>query len=113
MNESDRAHLSRMRSKVEAMLRGSGASPPEGVEDEHVDLRAIDRMLDALASAWGFELAPELLSPPGMSWEPWRQELHEHLSEGRKLQAVKLYREEVGVGLRESLEAIEEILANM
>jgi ribosomal protein L7/L12 len=41
--------------------------------------------------------------------EEWKQEIRALLGEGQKIQAIKLYREHTGVGLKEAKEAVEAI----
>jgi ribosomal protein L7/L12 len=43
------------------------------------------------------------------AFEDWKQEIRALLGEGQKIQAIKLYRERTGVGLRQAKEAVEAI----
>jgi ribosomal protein L7/L12 len=43
------------------------------------------------------------------AFEDWKQEIRALLSEGQKIQAIKLYRERTGVGLKKAKDAVEAI----
>ena len=43
------------------------------------------------------------------AFEDWKQEIRALLGEGQKIQAIKVYRERTGVGLRQAKEAVEAI----
>ena len=45
-------------------------------------------------------------TPAGASYE---EQLHHHIDQGRKIHAIKLYREHHGVGLKEAKEAVDRI----
>ncbi len=111
MNVDEERHLTRMRKKAEVILEAVGGELPFGLgERDHV---ALDRVLDALAVALGIELSDKLGARPHLEWESWRSEVMEYLKQGKKLYAVKCYREALGCSLKESLEAIEEFERNM
>ena len=111
MNADEERHFARMRKKAEVMLEAVGGEVPFGLgERDHV---ALDRLLDALAGALGIELADGLCARPHLEWESWRSEVMEYLSQGKKIHAVKRYREEMGCSLRDAVAAIEEFERNM
>jgi ribosomal protein L7/L12 len=45
--------------------------------------------------------------------ESQRQEIESHLFAGRKIQAIKIYREATGLGLKEAKDAVEAIEAEL
>ncbi|WP_442877600.1 ribosomal protein L7/L12 [Dactylosporangium sp. AC04546] len=64
-------------------------------------LAAVERKLDLLLAHLGIEV-PE---PPGPAG------LLDELQAGRKIQAIKLYREATGAGLKEAKDAVEALAA--
>jgi ribosomal protein L7/L12 len=44
---------------------------------------------------------------PPLALEPWRSEIEALISSGQKLQAIKRYRDETGVGLREAKDVVD------
>ena len=67
-------------------------------------LRRIDRKLDAIIQNLGIELPESVVS--GLSSEVCRL-----ADAGQKIEAIKLHREETGVGLKEAKDAVEDYLA--
>ena len=50
----------------------------------------------------------------GMTYDPYQdvpEDIHEHLRKGNTIEAIKLYRQYSGAGLRDAKEAVEEMKA--
>ncbi len=68
---------------------------------ETARLTRLERKMNQIAERLGIEPSPS---------DPQVQEL---LGQGRKINAIKLYREQTGVGLKEAKEAIDSLEAQM
>lgn len=78
------------------LLALSARSRPAASSDPR--LRAIDRKLDLILANLGIENA-----------DPLRDDVKLLMRQGSKIEAIKLYRERTGVGLKEAKDAVEAI----
>lgn len=69
------------------------------VTRQRVDLRRVERKLDALLQQQGVEL------PCALS-----QEVQRLARQGQKIEAIRLHREQTGISLREAKEAVEDAM---
>lgn len=75
--------------------------------NDEVRLARVERLLEAIAEHVGLDLST-IAAIGGPS-----PEVVEYVRDGQMIQAIAVYREEMGVGLNEAKEAVEEIRRRM
>jgi ribosomal protein L7/L12 len=71
-------------------------------------LAQVERKLAAVLARSGAGAEPPLLQTP-LPPQPGLDQVHAFLREGKKIQAIKVYREITGVGLKDAKDAVERI----
>ncbi len=66
-------------------------------------LARIERKLDTLLASLGLSSG----GPPAAAGDPRMHEVHSLAAAGRKIEAIKLYREVTGLGLKEAKDAVD------
>jgi ribosomal protein L7/L12 len=91
----------------EILSSGSGSSPGEFTLVDRARLMRLEAKLDLILKHLGVTYVEET-SPGGLSAAVQELARHPHC----KIQAIKLYREETGAGLKEAKDAVEAYIAS-
>lgn len=83
-------------------LRSSASQSTDAL---HRQLLRIERKLDAILEHLGLDLPDQASDGPG-----FMDEVRALANNGRKIEAIKLYRESTGVGLKEAKDAVEAMM---
>ena len=76
---------------------------PAGSPSLHRQLQRIEGKLDLILQHLGLEF-------PEQAQDSWMDEVQALANSGRKIEAIKVYREATGVGLKEAKDAVEAMM---